>query len=158
MSQRLLHCLMCGHRFDPTQHVVCQACPLQKGCELVCCPACGYQSVDVRASKFARLAEFMLSFRPSAAQGEGESRALTLADVSPGFQAKVAGFLDSFPAERRAYLQAYGLRPDDWVTVLQHSPVTIIRLDRLELALETELAGEIKVQAIRREKQDEDRQ
>lgn len=158
MSQRTLQCLMCGHRFDPAQHVVCQSCPLQKGCELVCCPACGYQSVDVRASKLARLAEFMLSFRPSAARDKAMSHVLTLADVSPGCQAKVVGFLDGFPAERRAYLQAYGLAPDEWVTVLQHRPVTVIRLDHIELALETELAGEIEVQAIRREKQDEDRQ
>lgn len=86
------------------------------------------------------------------------SHVLTLADVSPGCQAKVVGFLDGFPAERRAYLQAYGLAPDEWVTVLQHRPVTVIRLDHIELALETELAGEIEVQAIRREKQDEDRQ
>jgi hypothetical protein len=63
----------------------------------------------------------------------------------------VTGFLDGFPADRKAYLQAYGLVADDWVTVLQHSPVTVIRLEHTELALESELAIGIQVAQIRKE-------
>jgi hypothetical protein len=37
---------------------------------------------------------------------------------------------------------------NDWVTVVQHSPVTVIRLEHTELALESELAGGIQVQQI----------
>jgi hypothetical protein len=60
----------------------------------------------------------------------------------------VVGFLDGFPADRRAYLQAYGLAKNDWVTVVQHSPVTVIQLEHTELALESDLAGGIQVQQI----------
>jgi hypothetical protein len=35
---------------------------------------------------------------------------------------------------------------DYWVQVVQHSPITIVRLDHLELALENELASGIIVQ------------
>jgi Fe2+ transport system protein FeoA len=81
---------------------------------------------------------------------------LTLLDVPPGCRARVTGFQDGFPADRRAYLQAYGLTPHDWVTVLQNSPVTVIRLENTELALESELADGIQVEQIRRTDSDED--
>jgi Fe2+ transport system protein FeoA len=70
----------------------------------------------------------------------------------------VTGFLEGFPAERRASLQAYGLSRDDWVTVLQNSPVTVVQLDNTELALENELAERIQVSQILKEEQDENRQ
>ncbi len=56
-SHNLLTCAMCGQRFDPAQAVACQGCPLQKGCQLVRCPACGFEMVDPRRSTLARLAQ-----------------------------------------------------------------------------------------------------
>lgn len=50
----LLTCSMCGHRFDPAGHVACQSCPLQSGCQLVCCPACGFEMVNPDRSVAAR--------------------------------------------------------------------------------------------------------
>jgi Fe2+ transport system protein FeoA len=58
----------------------------------------------------------------------------------------VIGFSAGFPSDRRAYLQSYGLVIDYWVQVVQHSPITIVRLDHIELALENELASGIIVQ------------
>jgi Fe2+ transport system protein FeoA len=71
---------------------------------------------------------------------------VTLADVPPGSHAELIGFTDTFPADRKAYLQAYGLVLNHQVQVVQHTPVTIIRLDNIELALENDLAKGIKVQ------------
>ena len=48
-------CPMCGHTFDPDEHAACKACPLQKGCQLVCCPVCGYEMVNPQQSILARL-------------------------------------------------------------------------------------------------------
>jgi len=62
------------------------------------------------------------------------------------------------PSIRRAHLQAYGLIPDDWVRVVQHSPVTVIQIDQTELALENSLASQIEVQHIRKGEVYEDRQ
>jgi hypothetical protein len=40
-----LKCSFCGYEFDPDQaQTTCTACPLAKGCHLVCCPRCGYQT------------------------------------------------------------------------------------------------------------------
>jgi Fe2+ transport system protein FeoA len=70
----------------------------------------------------------------------------------------VVGFADGVSPDRRARLQAYGLIPNYWVRVVQHSPVTVVRLDQTELALETELAGEIQVMSIREGLEDENSQ
>jgi Fe2+ transport system protein FeoA len=178
-NQGLLTCLLCGHRFDPAVHLACQGCPLQKGCSAVCCPACGYQTVDPSQSGLARTGArfaaaclslagvFRSHTRGKRARGrrrrarhganallpaevdctlcQGDLAAPTLADIRPGCRAKVVGFCQSIPAERRAYLQAYGLAPGYWVTVVQHSPVTVVEVEHTQLALETELACEVQV-------------
>jgi hypothetical protein len=56
MSQ-LLTCTMCGHLFSPDRQSACQGCPLQKGCQLVRCPACGFEMVDPQQSVLARWAK-----------------------------------------------------------------------------------------------------
>jgi Fe2+ transport system protein FeoA len=57
------------------------------------------------------------------------------------------GFSDKIPTKRRAQLEAYGVTPGAHVRVLQHSPVTIILIDQLELALEGELAKQVHIKA-----------
>ncbi|MGV1049423.1 MAG: hypothetical protein ACOYD4_12975 [Solirubrobacterales bacterium] len=47
-------CTMCGHRFDPRQHVACRGCPLNAGCALACCPSCGFSSADPAQSWLVR--------------------------------------------------------------------------------------------------------
>jgi Fe2+ transport system protein FeoA len=50
------------------------------------------------------------------------------------------------PRERRAHLQAYGLVPGHCVRILQHSPVTIVQIEHMELALEGGLARQVQVE------------
>lgn len=146
MKFQKMQCAMCGQRYDPDQHLACQNCPMHAGCNLVCCPNCGYQTVDPGRSKLVRLARFISERRTSARYSIDQNDQLTLADVPPGCNAKVVRFAADFPPDRRAYLQSYGLVMDYWVQVVQHSPITIVRLDHLELALENELASGIIVQ------------
>jgi hypothetical protein len=124
---------------------------------MVCCPACGYNTIDAGGSKLARLAMAMLPGRASRWErrqrrhhGKGKFE-WTLVDVPPGWQAKVSGFSEGIPAARRVQLQAYGLRPDYWVRVLQHSPVTVIQVEHIELALEADLADGVQVKAMQKE-------
>jgi len=157
MSEKMyLTCPFCGHDFDPGEHAACQACPMHRGCNLVCCPACGYQMVDERRSWVGRLAGSVFHHRRR--RHQQARHGLTLSDVPPGWQAKVVGFRDGMPSIRRAHLQAYGLIPDDWVRVVQHSPVTVIQVDQTELALENSLAREIEVEIIHEGDAYEDRQ
>lgn len=153
MNGEAITCPMCGFRFDPRQQAACGACPLQKGCQLVCCPACGYQTIEARQTRLGRLAEAFFSARRfrrrgrrrrSFGRGEG---CLTLADLPPGRRARVTGFLGGLPAAKRAHLQAYGLTPGCWLRVVQVSPVVVVQVENTELALEEELAGQVEVAA-----------
>ena len=74
---------------------------------------------------------------------------LTLADVPPGGRACIRGFLPGLSCERRAHLQAYGLTPGYQVRILQHSPVTIVQVEHMELALEGGLARQVQVEGTR---------
>jgi len=47
-------CTMCGHHFDPREQAACGGCPLNAGCALVCCPACGFGSADPERSTLVR--------------------------------------------------------------------------------------------------------
>lgn len=139
---------MCGQRYDPDQNLACQTCPIQQGCNLVCCPSCGYQTVNPHRSKLVQLARLILS--PSKVKSLSSSgvEEITLAEVPVGYEAKVVSFAADFPPDRKAHLQAYGLVPNYKVRVLQRSAVTIIRLDHIELALENDLVKGIHVQVI----------
>lgn len=146
MRSRDIECGLCGYEYDPDQHIACQSCPLHSGCNLVCCPACGYQTVDPQRSLLVRLVNYLPKFRSSAKIKGNAPDGVSLADIPPGGQAELVGFSDDFPSDRKAYLQAYGLVVNHQIQVVQHSPVTIIRLDNLELALENDLARGIRVQ------------
>lgn len=157
MSNQInLTCPLCGYDFSAEEHSACQACPMHQGCNLVCCPACGYQMVDVGRTLVGRLAGSV--FHRGHRRYRRNRHGLTLSDVPPGWRAKVVGFGDGISPARRAHLQAYGLVPDDWVWVVQHSPVTVIQIDQTELALENSLASQIEVQHIRKGDVYEDRQ
>jgi hypothetical protein len=82
---------------------------------------------------------------------------LTLLDVPAGCRAKIGysvgsqsheGSDPSAPTPGLAQLQAYGLQAGYWVRVLQHSPVVVLQIDHLELAMEKELAARVMVEEI----------
>lgn len=67
-----------------------------------------------------------------------------LTGLRPGSRARVAA-LEGLPADLRERLQAYGLAPGQWVSVVQHSPVTIVQIEHTELALEAQIARGVQV-------------
>ena len=58
-----MSCTMCGARFEAAENLACSACPLKRGGELVCCPACGYKMVDPEQSSLARAAGKLFGLR-----------------------------------------------------------------------------------------------
>ena len=73
------------------------------------------------------------------------AQARYLSDVQPGRGARVKGFAPGLSIERWARLQAYGLTPGSMVQVVQHYPVTIVRVDFTEVAMESDLARLIEI-------------
>jgi predicted Zn-ribbon and HTH transcriptional regulator len=69
-----MNCPLCGFEFDETAMTCASACPMAavQGCNLLCCPNCGYQMVDERKSGLAQLLRRALKVvnrvRPSAGQ------------------------------------------------------------------------------------------
>jgi predicted RNA-binding Zn-ribbon protein involved in translation (DUF1610 family) len=61
MSRFEMTCIMCGQKFDPKDQAVCQSCPLGKGCSMVCCPNCGYQTINPSQSVLAKIATSIFS-------------------------------------------------------------------------------------------------
>lgn len=141
---RLSTCAMCGLRFDPAEHVGCASCPMQGGCALACCPACGYSFVDPSTSSVLRLSA-RLSSRLRRRAAAVKADAGTLRAVGPGGRARVAG-LDGLPLGPREQLEAYGLAPGRDVVVLQTAPVTVVRVEHVEIAFESSLARRIRVE------------
>ena len=70
----------------------------------------------------------------------------TLADVPPGQQARIVDFSNTIPPNRKEHLQAYGLVPGYQVKVIQQTPVTVVRIEHTDLALERGLASAIRVE------------
>ncbi len=70
---------------------------------------------------------------------------LRLSEVRRGQCATVRGFAPDFPAARQAHLMAYGLTPGARVRVVQHTPVTVVQVENLEIALERSLAEGIRI-------------
>ena len=82
---------------------------------------------------------------------------LTLLDVPLGCLAKIGtpatngnltGADPNSSSQGMAQLQAYGLSPGYWVRVLQRTPVIVLQIDHLELAMEKELASKVQVEEI----------
>lgn len=142
MTNNTVSCSMCGYEYNPDNHGSCASCPLKSGCQLSCCPQCGYETVDPRKSTLSRWLSRLFSAGNDDPKG---SRETSLANIAPGCLAEVIGFDDLTPLQRKAHLQAYGLSPGHTVKVLQHKPVTVVGVDHLELALENELAQKILV-------------
>ena len=152
-------CAMCGHTFDPAQHRGCAACPLQSGCQLACCPNCGFEAVDpsqsVLARAFAKFLGKLSREKPNMQRMNMENNSqpdlnltesaitvgLQLTDLSVGSKARILDFSPDISTDRKAQLQAYGVVPGNSLWVRQHRPVTVIQIDHTELAFETDLAN-----------------
>lgn len=79
---------------------------------------------------------------------KGQDIRFSLAQVKPGRQVKVNGFSPELSSRRTSQLQSYGVVPGCCLRVIQQSPVTIIQVEHLELALEGGLAALIQVDGI----------
>ena len=110
-------------------------------CATLCCPACGYTTVDDSRSTLVRLWRRLRGRQPAAAPAPA-----TLGEVKPGATVRIAGFAKPLPSRQREHLAAYGLVAGRTVRVLQHSPATVVQIEHLELALEGEIAARVNVE------------
>ncbi len=41
-----MKCNLCGCEFDESRRTPCESCPVKSGCEFICCPQCGYKTIE----------------------------------------------------------------------------------------------------------------
>ena len=111
---------------------------------MVCCPACGYTTIDTNKTAVGRLA---LNLVPSQNPKRDQSSLSTLAEAPEGASARVVA-VENTDGSRPLQMQAYGLAPGRTVKILQQEPVTVVRADHTELALEDDLASKVLVEVI----------
>ncbi len=171
MAPPSLTCPVCGYEYDPSGRNACGSCPLNSGCQMVCCPHCGHTTIDPSQSSLVRLVTKFLAAGKRVAPGAvdkvpqntaanhtpagtppelvEEPRPVCSPDVPltrldrvlPGTCARVEKLDRRLAPDRQVRLRAYGLVPGFRIEVIQQTPVTIVRIDHLELALEKTLAA-----------------
>lgn len=134
-------CPLCGHELDTTG---CDSCPLGSNCPMVCCPACGYTTIDTEKTSVGKLA---LSLASSVAPQKNQLELTTLAEAPKGASVRVVA-VENASGSRPQQMQAYGLAPGRVVRVLQQEPVTVVRADHTELALEDDLARKVLIEIV----------
>lgn len=156
-----MRCAMCGYEFEQSELICHSACPLGAHCMVVCCPRCGYSTVDPARSSLTRRLFHLFQVRNGEfeMQNKGESDSIPhsipysirLLDLKPGQSGHIAdaGDGEGEKAVRNgaalAHLSQYGLLPGTPVLLTQKRPVPIVRVGQTELALDHSVAAEIYV-------------
>jgi Fe2+ transport system protein FeoA len=130
-----LQCTLCGSRFLHGG-VVCGACPIAAGCDLVKCPSCGYQFP--RGSRLVAFVRRLFRRAPPA-----EPSTLAGAPLGQPVVVRSLSFADGRLAVRLAHL---GLVPGATVTLRQRRPTAVVRVGETTIALQRDAAEAIAVE------------
>ncbi len=135
-----MKCSLCGYAFDETALVCHASCPMADHCAIICCPNCGYQTVDESKSRLAGWMQHLwhrLFHHPPYPEG-----ILPLTDLSPGESGRIARVRSRDPA-RLSKLSAYGLTPGSVVRVQQRTPAYVVWIGETQVSLDEEVARDI---------------
>lgn len=135
MTERTLHCGLCGHAFVHGGEV-CGSCPVAAGCDLVRCPRCGYQF-----PRTSRLVDWLTRLW----RGQPDGGAEDGLDRAPAGHPLVVRAVDLEPA-RRLRLAHLGLVKGATVVVEQRTPAVVVTVGGTTVALDAEVAREVHVE------------
>ncbi len=136
-----MRCAMCGYEFDATGLACHASCPLSPNCAVVCCPRCGYSTVNPQRSTFLGWVQRILGRQETPAEAR-EDGAIPLLQLRPGQEAEVVSVGESHP-EQTLHLSHFGLLPGMTLRLRQTKPVPIVRIAETDLALDAAVAAEI---------------
>jgi Fe2+ transport system protein FeoA len=137
-------CSMCGYVFDSTDQACHAACPLARGCRVICCPRCGYSMVDPAQSRITRWVQWLGGQR-AAPTPAPPAAGVPLLRLATGQMGTVTALAPDQP-ERARQLGQYGLLLGSPIRLLQKRPVPIIQVGQTDLALDLPIAAEIYVE------------
>src|SRR6476646_3765758 len=98
-----MRCSMCGYQFDKTELTCHGGCPLAAHCMVICCPRCGYSTVDpARAGLSRKLFRFFkkadddqLAVSQIHSSGQHQDLTMRLLDLKPGQCGQIADIGES---------------------------------------------------------------
>jgi Fe2+ transport system protein FeoA len=137
MEKTLLICNLCGHKFEEGAKAPCGECPLHKGCELTCCPNCGYTNFHFPDAKKP------LNFWKKEKAISGKR---SMQQVQEGETISVHFINTNMPKHKLSYLVSRGVMPGKSMQVVQNKPTLIVEINHMLVAIEQELAGLIYVE------------
>ncbi len=140
-----MRCAMCGYQFDPTALGCHTSCPLSSGCAVVCCPRCGYSTVNPARSRLGEWTARLFGSRREASTAA--SGCIPLLQLRPGQEARVVSLGDDDSSEA-LHLSLFGLFPGAPIRLRQTRPVPIVSLGETELALDRVVAAAIQVELV----------
>ncbi len=147
----LTRCAMCGYEYDASLLTCHAGCPLAPHCTVICCPRCGYSTVDPARSDYTQ--RFIRLFRrksvapgvPGALAetptGTGTGSAIRLLDLKPGQSGHVVDV--GGDTDILLQLSQYGLLPGTPVRLARKYPVPIVQVGQTDLALDRSVAARI---------------
>jgi Fe2+ transport system protein FeoA len=140
---------MCGYEYDPSQLMCHAACPLGAHCAVICCPRCGYSTVDPARSNLTHRLVNLFKRRPAATDATegavgadaivvGTTRLLDLKPGQVGHVADVGGDTDTL-----LQLSQYGLLSGTPIRLARKYPVVIVQVGQTDLAIDRLVAARI---------------
>jgi Fe2+ transport system protein FeoA len=145
-----MRCSLCGFKFDETRLVCHGSCPLNVYCAVVCCPHCGYQTVDMAKSPVNTAVRSLLARFRSVTPSEMPPEDIRLSALQRGQSASVIAIHAADPA-LVDHLQVYGIVRGAQVTLKQRSPTFVLQIGYTELSIERAVVNEIQVKVINAE-------
>jgi Fe2+ transport system protein FeoA len=152
-------CPLCQHRFNIDELRCPHGCPIASHCDVVCCPNCGYESVDsTRMERRLRALKDLwrrLTGRgggPAAGTavrqgGDRPSPGVLLSRLRPGDLCEIL-MIRKGAGERLDRLGTYGVVAGSTIRLKQKRPAYVIQIGQTDLALDEDLARAILVRRI----------
>ena len=135
-----MKCPLCGHEYDEHAAACHATCPMNQSCTLLCCPQCGYQTVDESKTAAGWLRRLWKGRSRVRLQAVGAARRLS--DLEPGQSGQVVTIATQ-QAARLDRLSALGVVPGSRVTLRQRTPAFILCVGETELCVDESIAQEI---------------
>jgi ferrous iron transport protein A len=139
-----MKCPLCGFRFDRSDERCHVNCPLAANCSIICCPQCGYQTVDESRSFVGRMGRWMGRRRR---HRHGAPGAIPISRAEPGEDLEIVEIRPG-RARRLERLSALGIVPTAVIRLRQRHPAPVLEVGLTQVAIDAEIAQQIYVRRI----------
>lgn len=136
-----MKCPLCGCKFDRNDERCHAKCPLAANCQVICCPECGYQTVDESRGFVGRMSRWMGRRRR---HRHGAPSAIPVTWAEPGEDVEVVEIRPG-RARRLERLSALGIVPTAVIRLRQRHPAPVLEVGLTTVAVDADIAGQIYV-------------